>query len=47
VLSLTLFEKTPISSLFENYDDQIETHTISNQLNLLESNRTVLILDYY
>jgi len=36
VLSLTLFEKTPIFSLFENYDDQIETHTISNQLNLLD-----------
>jgi Domain of unknown function (DUF4372)/Transposase DDE domain len=34
VLSLTLFEKTPIFSLFENYDDQIETHTLSNQLNL-------------
>ena len=34
VLSLTLFEKTPISSLFENYDDQIETHTLSNQLKL-------------
>jgi len=34
VLSLTLFEKTPIFSLFENYDDQIETHTLCNQLNL-------------
>ena len=34
VLSLTLFEKTPIFSLFENYDDQIETHTPSNQLSL-------------
>lgn len=34
VLSLTLFEKTPIFSLFENYDDQIETHTLSNQLKL-------------
>lgn len=36
VLSLSLFEKTPIFSLFENYDDQIETHTLSNQLNLLD-----------
>jgi transposase len=36
VLSLTLFEKTPIFSLFENYDDQIETKTLSNQLSLLD-----------
>ena len=36
VLSLSLFEKTPIFSLFENYDDQIEIHTLSNQLKLLD-----------
>lgn len=36
VLSLSLFEKTPIFSLLENYDDQIETHTLSNQLKLLD-----------
>lgn len=34
VLSLTLFEKTPISSLFLNYDLQLESHTVCNQLNL-------------
>jgi len=34
VLSLTLFEKTPIFSLFEDYDDQTESSTLSNQLHL-------------
>jgi hypothetical protein len=36
VLSLTLFEKTPILSLFQNYDDQALSYDSSNQLNLWE-----------
>ncbi len=34
VLSLTLFEKTPIFSLFQNYDHQTAPNDLSNQLNL-------------
>jgi len=34
VLSLTLFEKTPILSLFENYDDYFQRTNSANQLNL-------------
>ena len=36
VLSLTLFEKTPILSLFDNYDRQCQTSDTTNQLNLWE-----------
>jgi len=36
VLSLTLFEKTPILSLFENYDEHFQLMSSSNQLNLWE-----------
>jgi hypothetical protein len=36
VLSLTLFEKTPILSLFDDYDPQSQTTDLSNQLNLWE-----------
>jgi uncharacterized protein DUF4372/DDE family transposase len=36
VLSLTLFEKTPLLSLFDNYDRQFQTTDLSNQLNLWE-----------
>jgi len=36
VLSLTLFEKTPILSLFDDYDPQFQTTDLSNQLNLWE-----------
>lgn len=36
VLSLTLFEKTPILSLFDNYDNQCQTTDTTNQLNLWE-----------
>jgi hypothetical protein len=34
VLSLTLFEKTPILSLFDNYDEPFERTDSPNQLNL-------------
>ena len=34
ILSLSLFEKKPILSLFEDYDEQIQTADSSNQLNL-------------
>ena len=36
ILSLSLFEKKPILSLFEDYDEQLETFDSSNQLNLWE-----------
>jgi hypothetical protein len=36
VLSLTLFEKTPILSLFDNYDHQYQITDTTNQLNLWE-----------
>ena len=36
ILSLSLFEKKPILSLFEDYDEQIQTADSSNQLNLWE-----------
>ena len=36
VLSLTLFEKTPILSLFDNYDQHFQTTDLSNQMNLWE-----------
>jgi uncharacterized protein DUF4372/DDE family transposase len=34
ILSLSLFEKKPILSLFEDYDEQLETIDPTNQLNL-------------
>ena len=36
ILSLSLFEKTPILSLFKSYDDQVQTTDYPNQLNLWE-----------
>jgi len=36
VLSLTLFEKTPILSLFESYDESFQRTDSTNQLNLWE-----------
>src|SRR4029077_9318469 len=36
ILSLSLFEKKPILSLFEDYDTQLETTDPTNQLNLWE-----------
>jgi hypothetical protein len=36
ILSLSLFEKKPISSLFEDYDEQSQTTDSTNQLNLWE-----------
>ena len=36
ILSLSLFEKKPILSLFEDYDEQLETVDPTNQLNLWE-----------
>lgn len=36
VLSLTLFEKTPILSLFDSYDDSFQRTDSTNQLNLWE-----------
>jgi hypothetical protein len=36
ILSLSLFEKKPILSLFEDYDEQLETIDSTNQLNLWE-----------
>jgi hypothetical protein len=36
VLSLTLFEKTPILSLFQNHDEHFQTTGSTNQLNLWE-----------
>jgi hypothetical protein len=36
ILSLSLFEKTPILSLFEDYDEQVQTIDSTNQLNLWE-----------
>jgi hypothetical protein len=36
ILSLSLFEKKPILSLFEDYDEQLETSDATNQLNLWE-----------
>ena len=36
ILSLSLFEKKPILSLFEDYDEQLETADSTNQLNLWE-----------
>src|SRR5437773_7119108 len=36
ILSLSLFEKKPILSLFEDYDEQLETSDPTNQLNLWE-----------
>ena len=36
ILSLSLFEKKPILSLFEDYDQQIERTDSPNQLNLWE-----------
>lgn len=36
ILSLSLFEKTPILSLFEDYDEQVQTTDSTNQLNLWE-----------
>lgn len=36
VLSLTLFEKTPILSLFDGYDDSFQRTDSTNQLNLWE-----------
>jgi hypothetical protein len=34
VLSLTLFEKIPISSLFQRFDATTEPHDVCNQLSL-------------
>jgi len=34
IFSLSLFEKTPILSLFEDYDEQVQTTDSTNQLNL-------------
>jgi hypothetical protein len=36
ILSLSLFEKTPILSLFDDYDQQVQTIDFPNQLNLWE-----------
>jgi hypothetical protein len=36
ILSLSLFEKTPISSMFEDYDEHFQTTDSTNQLNLWE-----------
>ena len=36
ILSLSLFEKTPILSLFDDYDEQVQTIHFPNQLNLWE-----------
>jgi len=36
ILSLSLFEKTPILSLFKSNDDQVQTTDFPNQLNLWE-----------
>jgi len=36
ILSLSLFEKAPILSLFEDYDEQVQTPDSTNQLNLWE-----------
>jgi len=36
ILSLSLFEKTPILSLFEDYDGHVQTTDSTNQLNLWE-----------
>ena len=36
ILSLSLFEKTPILSLFDDYDEQVQTIDFPNQLNLWE-----------
>jgi hypothetical protein len=36
ILSLSLFEKKPILSLFEDYDEQLEIPDSTNQLNLWE-----------
>ena len=36
ILSLSLFEKKPILSLFEDYDEQVQTTDSTNQLNLWE-----------
>jgi hypothetical protein len=36
VLSLTLFEKTPILSLFDSYDETFQRTDSTNQLNLWE-----------
>ena len=36
ILSLSLFEKKPILSLFEDYDQQVQTIDSTNQLNLWE-----------
>lgn len=36
ILSLSLFEKTPIFTLFEDYDEQVEIPGSTNQLNLWE-----------
>jgi Domain of unknown function (DUF4372)/Transposase DDE domain len=36
ILSLSLFEKTPIISLFDDYDEQVQTTDSTNQLNLWE-----------
>ena len=36
ILSLSLFEKTPILSLFDDYDEQVQTTDSTNQLNLWE-----------
>lgn len=36
ILSLSLFEKTPILSLFKSYDDEVQTTDSPNQLNLWE-----------
>ena len=36
ILSLSLFEKTPILSLFDDYDEQVQTTDPTNQLNLWE-----------
>lgn len=36
ILSLSLFEKKPILSLFEDYDQQVQTIDSANQLNLWE-----------
>ena len=36
ILSISLFEKKPILSLFDTYDDNIKTFDLTNQLNLWE-----------
>jgi len=36
ILSLSLFEKTPILSLFEDYDEHVQSTHSTNQLNLWE-----------